>query len=264
MTDTHRASGERTVFRYSTVECDGERLSCTVAVPSTVPSTDPATPSPPLTAVLLHGAGTSDSARLTGLLADFAARGHHALAFDFSGHGDSSGRLGELSLQRRFTQAKAVIDHHAGPGHRLAPIGFSMSGQTVADLVTHYGSRVTAIGLCAPAVYAAQAWSVPFAAGFTGIIRTPDSWRRSSALDVFRSLATRSVLVTPGTDAVIPPAVTEAVAAALGASRSHHTRLVHHEADHRLGLWFADHAVPRRRFVDTVLRGTPYETARTT
>ncbi|MGW1378455.1 hypothetical protein ACWD6P_29880 [Streptomyces sp. NPDC002446] len=86
-----------------------------------------------------------------------------------------------------------------------------MSGQTVADLVAHYGSRVAAIGLCAPAVYAARAWTVPFRAGFTEIIRAPESWRTSSALEVFRShrpLSTRAVLATPANDAVIPPAVT--------------------------------------------------------
>ncbi|MFI9048455.1 alpha/beta hydrolase [Streptomyces sp. NPDC053427] len=268
MSDTTDASGTHrggsparggpahAVFRSSTVKCDGETLSCAAAVPSTVRRDS----SPPLTAVVLHGAGTSDKTRLTGLMADFAARGHQALAFDFSGHGDSSGHLGELSLRRRFLQARAVIDNHISSEGNLVLIGFSMSGQTVADLVAHYGSRVAAIGLCAPAVYAAEAWSVPFGAGFTEIIRTPDSWRRSRALDVFRSLSPRAVLAVPGTDAVIPPAVTEAVADALGTSRSRFTRLVHPAADHRLGSWFADNAAPRGRFVDTVLRGTPYET----
>lgn len=73
---------------------------------------------------------------------------------------------------------------------------------------------------------------------------------------VFRSLSTRAVLATPTDDAVIPPTVTEAVAAALGASRSSFPRLTYPEADDRLGLWFADNAVPRGRFVDAVLRGT--------
>lgn len=257
LTHAHRGSADRgPVRRRSTVACDGEHLSCATEFPPTPAQRDPA---PALTAVLLHGAGNGDKVRLAGLAADFAARGHRVLTFDFSGHGESSGRLRELSLERRFIQARAVIDELAPAGDDLALIGFSMSGQTVADLVAHYGSRVASIGLCAPAVYAAEAWTVPFGAGFTEVIRTPDSWRRTSALDVFRSLSTRAVLALPGTDAVIPPAVTEAVAGALGASRAHFTRLVHPEADHQLGRWFADHAAPRGRFVDTVLRGTPYE-----
>ncbi|MEU6679088.1 alpha/beta fold hydrolase [Streptomyces sp. NPDC046925] len=240
--------------RHFTFYGDGETLSCTQLE---APAPPPATPeNPPLAVVLLHGAGTSDKARFTALMADFAARGHQALAFDFSGHGESTGNLGELSLRRRFTQACAVIDRHVPTGRRLVLIGFSMSGQTVADLAAHYGPRVASIGLCAPAVYGARAWPVPFAAGFTEIIRTPDSWRRSPALDVFRGLSSRAVLVTPAVDAVIPPAVTEAVAGALGASRSRFTRLVLPDADHRLGLWFAANAVPRRRFVDTVLDDT--------
>ncbi|MFE7706886.1 alpha/beta hydrolase [Streptomyces sp. NPDC057486] len=253
MTGTDGTSPGCGTLRHFTLKCDGETLSCLAAVPHMSHPSVPARP----TAVLLHGAGTSDTSRLTGLLSDFAARGHHALAFDFSGHGDSSGRLSELSLKRRFAQARAVIDSRVPDGGPLVLIGFSMSGQTVADLAAHYGSRVVSIGLCAPAVYAPEAWSVPFGAGFTEIIRTPDSWRRSPALDVFRSLSTRAVLATPLTDTIIPPAVTQAVAGALATSRCRFTGLVHPEADHRLGQWFAVNAVARGRFVDTVLSDTP-------
>ncbi|WP_369173504.1 alpha/beta hydrolase [Streptomyces sp. R28] len=239
-------------LRTFTVDGDGESLSCArVDAVRTA-----AGPCPLPTVVLLHGAGTSDKTRLTDLMTDFATRGHHALACDFAGHGDSSGTLEALSLQRRFRQARAVIDHCVPAEVGLVLIGFSMSGQTVADLVAHYGPRVAAIGLCAPAVYAARAWTVPFRAGFTEIIRAPESWRTSPALEVFRSLSARAVLATPANDAVIPPAVTEAVAAALSASRSSFARLIYPEADHRLGLWFADNAAPRGRFVDAVLRST--------
>jgi pimeloyl-ACP methyl ester carboxylesterase len=251
MTGTGRPSRRPAPIEEFTVNCDGETLSCAAALPHPADEA----PAPALTAVVLHGAGTSDKRRLTGLLSDVAARGHHALAFDFSGHGDSSGRLAESSLRRRFLQARAVVDGHVPAGHRLAVIGFSMSGQTVADLVRHYGSRVASIGLCAPAVYAADAWTVPFGAGFTEIIRTPESWRTSPALGVFRSLSGRAVLATPATDAVIPPAVTEAVAGALGTSRSRFTRLTYPDAEHRLALWFAGNPAPRGRFVDAVLRG---------
>ncbi|WP_129297117.1 hypothetical protein [Streptomyces lydicus] len=97
-----------------------------------------------------------------------------------------------------------MIDHSVPAGADLALIGFSMSGQTVADRAAHYGSRVVSIGLCAPAVYAADAWTVPFGSGFTEIIRTPGNWRTSPAFEVFRSLSTRAVLTTPANDAVIP------------------------------------------------------------
>ncbi|MER6335134.1 alpha/beta fold hydrolase, partial [Streptomyces sp. NPDC001034] len=207
------------------------------------------------TAVLLHGAGKGSKERLLPLAAEFAAAGCHALAFDFSGHGESSGALAELSLRRRYEQAVAMIDAHAPAADPLVLVGFSMSGQTVADLVRHYGRRVAALGLCAPAVYASDAWELPFGDGrgrFTGILRTPDSWRDSPALAVYGSYEGRAVLTVPGTDTVIPAAVTRALHDALS-TRADYLRLELPDADHMLGLWFRDHAEDARRLVSALL-----------
>lgn len=227
-----------------TVEGDGERLS---AVRAGDPGAGP-------TAVLLHGAGTGSKERLLPLLSAFAERDCHALAFDFSGHGRSTGRLSELSLRRRFEQAVAVIDAHAGAGP-LVLVGFSMSGQTVADLVRHYGRRVASVGLGAPGVFAAAAWDEPFGDGtgtFTNVLRTPGSWRNSSALPALRGFEGRAVLVTPGTDDVIPAEVTKAVEEAL-CTRSRYSRLELPDAEHTLGLWFRDHPEDGRRLVTALL-----------
>ncbi|MET9787844.1 alpha/beta fold hydrolase [Streptomyces canus] len=210
-----------------------------------------------VTAVLLHGAGRGSKERLLPLLDEFVAHGCRALAFDFSGHGESSGELAELSLRRRFEQAVAVIDAHAPADGPLVLVGFSMSGQTLADLARHYGERVAALGLCAPAVYAAEAWDVPFGHGdgrFSEIIRRPDSWRRSPALEVLRAYEGRAVLAVPGTDAVIPPEVTEAVQEVL-AFRAQFTRLELPEVDHQLGRWMRDHTADRRELVTALLTG---------
>ncbi|MFF7755822.1 alpha/beta fold hydrolase [Streptomyces sp. NPDC007971] len=225
---------------------DGERLSAVSAGP---PGR--------ATVVLLHGAGTGSKERLLPLLAEFAAHGCLALAFDFSGHGESTGELSELSLRRRFEQAVAVIGGLAPARDPLVLVGFSMSGQTVADLIRHYGQRVAAVGLCAPAVYTPEAWDVPFGDGrgrFSEIIRTPGSWRASPALEVLRAYEGRSVLAVPGSDAVIPAEVTEAVQDALSA-RSQYTRFELPHAEHRLGLWFGDHAEDRGRFAAALLSG---------
>ncbi|MFF7973866.1 alpha/beta fold hydrolase [Streptomyces sp. NPDC007905] len=233
-------------YEEFTYAYDGERLSAVSAGP---PGR--------ATVVLLHGAGNGSKERLLPLLAEVAAHGCHALAFDFSGHGGSTGALAELSLRRRFAQAVAVVDAHAPAGDPLVLVGFSMSGQTVADLVRHYGRRVAAVGLCAPAVYAPEAWDVPFGNGggrFSEIIRTPDGWRNSSALTTLRAYEGRAVLAVPGTDAVIPPAVTEAVQDALSA-RAQYTRFELPDAEHRLGPWFREHAADRREFVAALLGG---------
>ncbi|MFJ7964367.1 alpha/beta hydrolase [Streptomyces sp. NPDC096324] len=240
---------------------DGERLSC-------VGSRGADAGDGAATAVLLHGAGNGSKERLLPLLDDFAARGCAGLAFDFSGHGESTGTLGELSLRRRFEQAVSVIDATVPADAPLILVGFSMSGQTAADLARHYGKRAVALVLCAPAVYAAEAWPLPFEdpesaprqdgpvtqSRFSGIIRTPESWRQAPALDALRDYEGRAVLVVPAADAVIPPAVTRAVADALSA-RADLTRLELPDADHFLGLWFRDHAEDRRRLVDLALTG---------
>jgi aminoglycoside phosphotransferase (APT) family kinase protein len=106
-------------------------------------------------------------------------------------------------------------------------------------------------------VYGAEAWPVPFGEGdgrFSELIRTPDSWRQAPALGVLRAYAGRAVLAVPGTDTVIPPAVTEAVTDAL-ATRAQFTRFELPDAEHMLGFWFRDHAEDRQRFVDLVLTG---------
>ncbi|MFF9116077.1 alpha/beta fold hydrolase [Streptomyces massasporeus] len=209
------------------------------------------------TVVLLHGAGNGSKERLVPLLAEFATHGCHALAFDFSGHGESTGLLRELSLRRRFEQAVSVIDARACVDGPLVLVGFSMSGQTVADLVRHYGERVAALGLCAPAVYAGEARDVPFGSGdgrFSEIIRRPGSWRAAPALDVLRAFEGRAVLAVPDTDEVIPPAVTEALSEAL-ARRAQFTHRELPGAGHRLSPWFRDHPDDRREFVTAVLTG---------
>lgn len=241
-----RGRDDREPPRRFFLECDSEKLGCAMFAPA----------GPPVaaTAVVLHGAGTSDKERMIPLMGDLAAHGHRAVACDFSGHGESSGELGALSLERRFAQARALVDRWAPASDELVLVGFSMSGQTVADLAAHYGPRVRAVGLCAPAVYAREAWPVPFGAGsgFTEIIRTPGSWRSSAALDVFRGFTARAVLAVPALDEVIPAEVTEAVAAALS-ERSDFTPLVLSEADHWLGRWFRDRPGGRGRFVRALL-----------
>lgn len=209
------------------------------------------------TVVLLHGAGIGSKERLLPMLTEFVSRGCHGLAFDFSGHGESTGEQRELSLRRRFEQAVAVIDSRVPADGPLIVVGFSMSGQTVTDLVAHYGERVAAVGLCAPAVYAREAWDMPFGDGngrFSEVIRRPDGWREAPALDVLRAYEGRAVLAVPGTDTVIPPAVTEAVQEAL-ATRARFTRFEVPDAEHMLGLWFQEHAEDRREFVTAVLAG---------
>ncbi len=62
------------------------------------------------------------------------------------------------------------------------------------------------------------------------------------------------MLAVPGTDTVIPAAVTEAVQDVL-AARAQYTRIDLPDAQHQLGMWFRDHGDDRRQFVEAVLTG---------
>ncbi|WAL73675.1 alpha/beta hydrolase [Kitasatospora sp. YST-16] len=225
-------------FVESTVEADGERLACTVI--------EPEPPAGPLTALLMHGAGSGDRHRCLPLARELAAAGCRAVVFDFAGHGASTGVLGELSLARRARQARAVLDRHAPTGPLLL-VGFSMSGQTVADLLRmpELAVRTTAIALGAPAAYAREIHELPFTAPeFTNTLRTEGSWRSSRAFDTLTAFGGRAVLVLPETDGVIPAEVTEALDAALRArpaSTAPYARLTLPGADHLLGRWLGEH-----------------------
>ncbi|GAA2745728.1 alpha/beta hydrolase [Kitasatospora cinereorecta] len=224
-------------FTHST---DGEELRTTVVAPDGDPR--------PGTALLLHGAGVSSSRRLLPLARAYAAAGLRAVAFDFSGHGASTGRLAELSLERRFLQARSVLDRFAGDGPLLLA-GFSMSGQTVADLAADLGERVHGVVLGAPAAYVHAAWKLPFGdPAFTATLRTPDSWRASPAYPSYAAFRGRSVLVVPAHDAVIPSGVTTRIEDALR-QRSTYSRLTFPNSPHQLATWLADHPADRDHLV---------------
>ena len=203
--------------------------------------------------LIMHGAGTGSKERNLPLAEDFASLGHTVAALDFSGHGESSGELRDLNLRRRRDQAAGVIEEVFGTDVPLVLVGFSMSGQTVADLIELYGERVAAIVLCAPGIYARDAWDVAFGAGFTESIRRPESWRTSPAPDAYARFDGRALLVQPEQDAVIPAGVTALITSALSTKADFSTlRLM--GANHRLGLWLADHPQDRQRIVNTLLR----------
>ncbi|MGW4381124.1 alpha/beta hydrolase [Kitasatospora sp. NPDC004531] len=228
------------------LEADGERLACTVV--------EPAGPARPGTALLMHGAGSSGRHRHLPLARELAAAGCRAVVFDFAGHGDSTGELGQLSLTRRARQARAVLERFAPDGPLLLA-GFSMSGQTVADLLGEpdIGPRVRALALGAPAAYAREVRELPFAEPeFTATLRTPGSWRSSTAFDRFAAFDGRAVLVLPETDEVIPAEVTAALDAALR-TRAAYTRLTLPGADHRLGGWLSAHPEHRAQVAAALL-----------
>lgn len=205
----------------------------------------------------LHGAGESSTGTIMPVAAAFARAGFEVLAVDFSGDGDSGGDRRSLSLWRRAAQAASFIAS-TRPAGRFGVVGFSMSGQTVADVVELHPDAVDRIVLFSPAVYTQAAWDLPFDRRFTRAIRRADGWRDSRALTTYAAFHGAARLVTPGQDDVIPGPVTAAVAAAL-ATGSRLDHLVLPAASHRLGPWLAGHPADLAQVVGRVVAMSPQD-----
>jgi pimeloyl-ACP methyl ester carboxylesterase len=154
--------------------------------------------------LVLHGAGQSCRERFRQLRGHFLTHGIGSVAFDCIGHGDTGGDLRSTSLKSRTEQACAVIEAVELP-KPFSILAASMGGYTAVTLLPRYDiDRLILIG---PAMYAAEAYAVPFNAGFTEIIRRPDSWKASDAWALLSRFTGRLLIIVGENDAVIPPGV---------------------------------------------------------
>jgi len=110
---------------------------------------------------------------------------HRLVAFDCIGHGETGGDLKQSSLQSRTAQACAVIEALSLP-QPFAVLAGSMGGYTAVTLLPRYA--IANLILVVPAMYAAEAFAVPFNAGFTEIIRRPNSWESSDGWELLSDL----------------------------------------------------------------------------
>ncbi len=188
--------------------------------------------------VILHGAGSSDRKRYYALSEAIIRRGYGVILFDFSGHGDSTGELQDLSLHRRRIQAQKVIDSLAPQEGTLYLVGFSMSGQTVCDLLPFYKERVHAILLGCPGVYTKFVQEMTFGGSeFTTTIRHADSWKESIAFDNLQQFEGKTVIAIGDQDQVIP----KGVITSLKAVAKHMDYREYSGVGHQLAVWLAAH-----------------------
>ena len=200
--------------------------------------------------VILHGAGMSNRKRYYTLARAITQRGLGVVLFDFSGHGDSSGELEDLSLTRRWLQARSVIDTILPKEGNLYLAGFSMSGQTVCDLLPFYKERVRAILLGCPGIYTQSAHGMVFGGGeFTTKIRIADSWKDSAAFDELRNFEGRTVIAIGDRDQIIP----KEVIISLKTAAKHPRYIEYPSVDHQLAVWLADHASEQEKLLDAFL-----------
>lgn len=152
-----------------------------------------------------HGAGSSSKDRILYLLRELSMRSNlGALAFDFSGHGESSGSIGELSLKKREQQAEEAVNKFGNEPLHL--IGSSMGGDTALRMLEYV--RPHTIVLFAPALYTDDVYETPFGTDFTAAIRKPESWKQASAVLSLLEGYTGQLLIFIGEeDEVVPRGV---------------------------------------------------------
>ncbi|GAA1974547.1 alpha/beta hydrolase [Catenulispora subtropica] len=201
--------------------------------------------------VILPGSGCTKSMNQA-FAKDFADLGHRALCLDFSGHGESSGDFADLTLARRRDQAAALIEARVPAQRPVILVGFSMSGQTAADLIEILGERVTGIALGAPAIYPGALREVPFGdPSFLQLLSDPQTWTDSPALAALSAFRGKALLLIPEHDEQVPASMTELIEQSMRAN-PRFTMQVLPGADHGLDEWFGRHPTVRRTLITTL------------
>ena len=159
--------------------------------------------------IFLHGAGTGVKEKVLSIAAPIIEHNINILAFDFSGHGESSGQLKQGSLEKRVHEAKVMIEQLASKEKPLIVCGSSMGGFIAIKLLEFFKIK-TLILLC-PALYDKQAYATPFDNSFTEIIRSPESWKKTDVLPLLENFTGHILIVIGEKDTVIPPGVTELI-----------------------------------------------------
>jgi pimeloyl-ACP methyl ester carboxylesterase len=160
--------------------------------------------SSPPQVLILHGAGNANRGHCRLFREQLLIHGISSAAFDFVGHGDTGGDLRSSSLLSRTRQACGVVDS-LNIQQPFSVIGASMGAYTAVKLLEYY--QIKSLVLLVPAMYTSTAYTVPFNAGFTDIIRQPESWNRSDAWDILSGYRGRLLIIAAENDQVIPKGV---------------------------------------------------------
>lgn len=179
---------------------DEENIACTILA-------NKANINPPKF-IFLHGAGNGKKERIHNISLPIIASGLNILAFDFSGHGESTGELKKCSLQKRVNEAKEMINSFASE-EPLIICGSSMGGYVSIKLLEFY--KIDSLILFCPALYDKKAYEIPFDEGFTDIIRSPESWKNTDVLTLLEKFTGKILVVLGEKDEVIPGEVIDLI-----------------------------------------------------
>jgi pimeloyl-ACP methyl ester carboxylesterase len=151
--------------------------------------------------LILHGAGQSCREHFRQLREHFWTCSVGSVAFDCIGHGDTGGDLESTSLQSRTEQASAVVEA-VSLSRPFSVLAGSMGGYTAVTLLPRH--PIANLILVCPAMYATEAYAIPFNRGFTEVIRRPNSWETSDAWSLLTGFTGRLLIVAGEKDTIIP------------------------------------------------------------
>lgn len=206
-----------------------------------------------LTVAIFHGAGKSNSERFMRIGEAFLAQGISVLALDFIGHGQTGGDMSEGSLALRTKHALATIERQLSKEVPLILVGSSMGAHTALRVSKQLSERVRSLCLLQPAVYAKDAENVFFTEEFTTILRRPDSWKSSHALEDASAFGGNVYIGIGSEDKVIPWGVIEALIANFRQNTSAFRLEVLHGAAHTLPEWIPSHPFYATQLLDFLL-----------
>lgn len=201
--------------------------------------------------LFLHGAGQSDRRRQQSLRDELTLYGCGSIAFDFSGHGDSSAhRPG--SLHKRLREAECVL-HCAVAGQAVhTVVATSMSGEIAIRLACRPENGITHLVILVGAIYDRDAFRLPFGPEFSAVIRQPQSWRNADTLEMIRHYRGKLSIVRALDDTVIPAEIADLLIQAAQSARRR--CLVDLEGtDHRLSERLAQDRPLRQRIAAIIL-----------
>ncbi len=161
------------------------------------------------TTLFLHGAGKATKERSLPLATELVKRGISSMAFDFSGHGASTGLLETSSLTKRIREARAALDAGNFKG-RVSLCAFSMGGHVALEMLRYVDIR--SLILFYPAVYSNAVVDLAFGnPTFTAMIRQEKSWASATVLDLLDAFNGNLCLIIGENDEVIPAGVVDLI-----------------------------------------------------
>ena len=202
------------------------------------------------TIICLHGGGPAGKDATGYLAAVLQQTGKSVIRFDFSGHGESSGKMTESSLAKRLLESKAVLDYfnlHDG----ISVIGTSMGGYIPCKLINEI--YIENLILFGPAAYSTRAWDVPFGAGFTEIIREENSFLQSDIPELLAHFRGKALLIMGEQDEIIPPQVVALYKQALSQCSGFES-LVILDCPHPIHRWVLSHPEVREEIEQKVVQ----------